>query len=73
MDGGMKTERDILVHCRQQAAVCEAQGHTETHLFLTALADEIEFLRAQLAMQTINRDVLAAADSVVADRVNGHG
>lgn len=54
-------------------AVCKAQGHVETHTFLTALADEIKFLRSQLAMQAINRDVLAAADSVVADRVNGHG
>lgn len=69
----MTDKRDILIHCRQQAAVCKAQGHVETHAFLTALADEIEFLRSQLAMQAINRGVLAAADSVVADRVNGHG
>lgn len=69
----MSKPRDILIHCRQQAAVCKAQGHVETHQFLTALADEIEFLRSQLSMKAVNRDVLAAADSVVADRVNGHG
>lgn len=69
----MTKPRDILVHCRQQAAVCKAQGHVETYAFLTALADEIEFLRSQLSMNAVPRDVLAAADSVVADRVNGHG
>lgn len=62
------TDRDILVMCRQQAAVCKEQGHKETHQFLTALADEIEALRLQLHIR-----VMDAADSVVRDRVNGHG
>lgn len=64
----MTTQRDILVMCRQQAAVCKEQGHKETHQFLTALADEIEALRARLRLRVID-----AADSVVRDRVNGNG
>lgn len=61
-------DRDILVMCRQQAAVCKEQGHVETHQFLTALANEIEALRARLRIRVID-----AADSVVLDKVNGHG
>lgn len=68
MDGRMTAQRDILVHCRQQAAVCKAQGHKETHAFLTALANEIEALRQRLKIR-----VLDAADSVAMDRMNGHG
>jgi len=60
--------RDILVMCRQQAAVCKEQGHKETHQFLTALADEIEALRKQLRIR-----VMDAATSVVVDRIYNNG
>lgn len=62
----MTDSRDILVKCRQQAAVCKAQEQPEVAAFLTALADEIEALRFQLKIR-----VLGAADSVVFDKVNG--
>lgn len=64
----MADNRDILVKCRQQAAVCKEQGFPETADFLTELANEIEALRLRLRIR-----VLDAADSVVADRVNGNG
>jgi len=64
----MSDDRDVMVKARQQAAVCKEQGFPETAAFLTELADEIEALRARLRIR-----VLDAADSVVRDKVNGHG
>ena len=55
----MTQRPDILVRARQQAAVCKAQGFTETHAFLSELADEIDRLRMRLA-------VVGAADAQAA-------
>lgn len=61
----MNDNRDILVKCRQQAAVCKEQGHVETHAFLTELADEIERLRRRVNM-------MAMVDSMLTEKfVNG--
>jgi hypothetical protein len=64
----MNDNRDILVKCRQQAAVCREQGFPETADFLTELADEIDALRHRLKIR-----VMDTASSVVLDKVNGHG
>lgn len=69
-----RPNQDIMLRARQQAVVCKEQGFPETEQFLNELADEIQTLRVQLGAAEIRLKFIAAADSVVSDKmVNGHG
>lgn len=69
----MTDKPDLMLMARAQAAASAKAGHDDVAEFLNALADEIELLRAMLAMREMNLPVMGALSSVVRDKVNGHG